>query len=212
MAASRGISGVGVAMAGAGGLLAYAAFTNKTIPDALRSVMKGDITPVTGGVTVSPPADPPAAGGSKYESSSNLGAVFDSSRDSAGSALGSAAAKYRGRPYAWGKTFSTPTEGGDCSGLIYRAYHDLGYNTPRLTSGGYLVWTAMGRAPNNVPAPGDILWYPGHVAIAWSGGQMIEAPTFFIPVRVVKIRAGFTALRPKPTVLAEYRRDARQGA
>jgi cell wall-associated NlpC family hydrolase len=209
MAASHGISGVGVAMAGAGGLLAYAAFTNKSIPDALRSVMKGDITPVTGGTTNPPSAGAPAAG--QFEGVSNVGVVFDSSRDSAGSALGSAAAKYRGRPYAWGKTFSTPTEGGDCSGLIYRAYHDLGYNTPRLTSGGYLVWTAMGRAPNNVPAPGDILWYPGHVAIAWSGGQMIEAPTFFIPVRVVKARTGFTALRPKPTVLAEYRTDARQG-
>lgn len=90
------------------------------------------------------------------------------------------ARKYLGANYVWGgESFA---EGGfDCSGLVFRVFTDLGISVPR-TSG---ALASAGIAVSEAQA-GDILTYPGHVAIAVGNGRMIDAAT---PGTVVQERA-----------------------
>jgi cell wall-associated NlpC family hydrolase len=184
------VSGFGVGMAATGAFVAYVAITDQLPADALRSLLKGTVTPV-------PNTHPTLAGlPTASDASTAAGASGGSS------ALATAALKYVGRSYQWAHNFDPPNGGGDCSGLVYRAFHDIGYNTPRLSSYQYPVWSAVKKDAS--PQAGDILWWTGHVAIAVGNGQMVEAPTVGIPVRVVSIRRGGLALTPQLSALQKY--------
>lgn len=172
------ISGTGVATIVAGGVVVYAGFTDQSIPDALRSVLRGEIKPV----------GKPAV----FEKSVQPGFADAPGTSGSGSALADAAQKYVGRPYDWAHNFDPPNGGGDCSGLVYRAYHDIGINAPRYNSYAIARWRRVKVA---TPAAGDLLWWLGHVAIAVSSTRMVEAPTFGVPVRVVPIRSGALVMR-----------------
>ncbi len=79
------------------------------------------------------------------------------------------AASQIGHPYCWGGTGPACF---DCSGLVTSAWRAAGFALPR-TSG------ALGAALHDVPIdevrPGDVLWWPGHVALYAGGGMEIEA-------------------------------------
>ncbi|MGB6059737.1 MAG: NlpC/P60 family protein [Microthrixaceae bacterium] len=89
-----------------------------------------------------------------------------------------------------GKPYSTADRLGlnsyDCSGLVWRSYAeagiDIGANVSSaiVTPGGPRV-----EIPMNHAEPGDIVWYPGHVAIALADGNIIEAAKPGTNVRVV---------------------------
>jgi cell wall-associated NlpC family hydrolase len=83
-------------------------------------------------------------------------------------ALSFAAAQI-GRRYCWGGTGPSCF---DCSGLVQTAWRTAGISLPRTS-------TAMGSALSDVPLdevrPGDVLWWPGHVAIYAGNGLEIEA-------------------------------------
>lgn len=126
-----------------------------------------------------------------------------------GEQIVAAAMSYRGQPYVWGGgDINGPTTGVahpqnpggpglDCSGLttvaIYKA--SGGKITPPRTAEAQLGWTTP--VPIDQVQPGDLLFSPGHVAIAINRTTMIEAPTFGQSVTEAPIRAGMTAGRVK---------------
>jgi cell wall-associated NlpC family hydrolase len=79
------------------------------------------------------------------------------------------AAAQVGHRYCWGGTGPSCF---DCSGLVQTAWRSAGIALPRTS-------TAMGSALSDVPLdqvrPGDVLWWPGHVAIYAGNGLEIEA-------------------------------------
>jgi cell wall-associated NlpC family hydrolase len=183
------VSGFGVGMTAAGAFIIYVGISNQPIPDAIRNIIKGNVKPV--------PNKPATITGVSTP---------DITTPTGRQDLAGAGRKYIGRPYQWGKNFDPPNGGGDCSGLVYRAFHDLGYNTPRLVSWAYRTWPGT-HIVTETPNSGDLIWYRGHIAIAVSSTQMVEAPTFGVPVRIANIRRdnGYTVLRVNwGTVASKY--------
>jgi cell wall-associated NlpC family hydrolase len=96
-----------------------------------------------------------------------------------------------GKPYEWG---GTGPGAFDCSGLVQQAYASAGVSIARTSQA---QWASEPHVSS--PRPGDLVFYPGadgtwtspgHVALAVSGGQMIEAYATGWPIREVPIRPG----------------------
>lgn len=113
-----------------------------------------------------------AAGGGK-----NPGA----STGVSGSSVVSYAMQFVGNPYVWGG--NSLTNGVDCSGFVHEVYAHFGISTPRYSQD----FKSVGQAVSfdNIQ-PGDVVVYPGHVAIYAGGGVIVEAQS---------TKAGITANR-----------------
>lgn len=113
-----------------------------------------------------------AAGGGK-----NPGA----STGVSGSSVVSYAMQFVGNPYVWGG--NSLTNGVDCSGFVHEVYVHFGISTPRYSQ----AFKSVGQAVSfdNIQ-PGDVVVYPGHVAIYAGGGVIVEAQS---------TKAGITANR-----------------
>lgn len=82
------------------------------------------------------------------------------------------ARRYMGAPYAWG---GRSTEGLDCSALVQLALAHCGVACPRDSD---MQESAVGDlVENGVEAarPGDLLFWPGHVAWVVGGGRILHA-------------------------------------
>ncbi|MGO1600518.1 MAG: C40 family peptidase [Brachybacterium sp.] len=113
-----------------------------------------------GGSTESAPVDAPSAGASAVPASVSSGSS-SSIVDAARSAVGT--------PYSWG---GSSLSGMDCSGLVAYAYGAAGIDAPRTSS----ELASQGRSISQSEAqPGDLVVWPGHVAIYAGDGQIIDA-------------------------------------
>lgn len=91
-----------------------------------------------------------------------------------GSAKGKEVANYAcgfvGNPYVAGGT--SLTNGADCSGFTQSVYKAFGYNLPRNSTSQRSVGKEVSYAEAE---PGDIICYPGHVAIYIGNGKIVHA-------------------------------------
>ena len=98
-----------------------------------------------------------------------------------GDSIVAIACQYDGRPYVFGG--NSLTDGSDCSGFVHQVLANFGISSPRYSqafkNGGQPV------SYNNMQA-GDIVIYPGHVAIYMGNGCIVEAQS---------TKAGITANR-----------------
>ena len=137
------------------------------------------------------PAPAPAASYDDDDDTPSGGGSGNS--DAAAGAIAWAKSKL-GAPYVW----AGEGPGYDCSGLVTMAYRSQGIYLTHWSQAQYSEGT---RVPVSQAQPGDLIfwnWDGGnidHVAIYLGNNQIIEAPTFGVPVRITSIY-GWSAVLP----------------
>jgi peptidoglycan DL-endopeptidase CwlO len=175
------ISGTAVGLAAVGGLLIYAGVSDKQPVAALRELVTGKSFPPA-------PFTKPASSSATSGDFANIG-TFPSGVTGGtqfGQAIASEAVAQVGKPYRWG---AAGPNAFDCSGLLYWAIRHAGDPSyPRLITAAIAVSTRFVKISRSQVGAGDVLYRPGHVAIATSNSGLVEAPRTGIPVRTREIR------------------------
>ena len=114
---------------------------------------------------------------STQTSTTNVGSLKPTQSQTQSATIADAAQKYIGTPYVWGG--ESMTEGGmDCSGFVYNALKDAGYNIGRTTAQGYRSQgTVVSKSDMQ---PGDLIFYGSngnatHIGIYIGNGQMVHS-------------------------------------
>lgn len=139
------------------------------------------------------PAPAPAPSYDDDDDTPSSGGGGGGNSDAAAGAIAWAKSKLGAR-YVW----AGEGPGYDCSGLVTMAYRSQGIYLTHWSQAQYSEGT---RVPVSQAQPGDLIfwnWDGGnidHVAIYLGNNQIIEAPTFGVPVRITSIY-GWSAVLP----------------
>ncbi|HRE22302.1 MAG TPA: NlpC/P60 family protein [Rhabdaerophilum sp.] len=117
----------------------------------------------------------------------------------------SVAETFLGIPYLWGGKSSL---GLDCSGLVQTACHACGIAAPRDSDMQEKILGEHIELPND-PAHyrrGDLLFWPGHVALARGDGTMIHATAFSMNVIIEPLAEALARIEAQGTPLRTARR------
>ena len=129
-----------------------------------------------------------------FRALTTAGSGTDSAPTTTGSDAVDAAKKYLGVPYVWGGT--DPATGLDCSGLVQRAFADLGMSVPRTSGEQAQIGTPVASLAD--ARPGDLVAFGqpvNHIGIYAGNGQMVVAPHRGDVVKVQDITAPIVAIR-----------------
>lgn len=80
------------------------------------------------------------------------------------------ACQFVGNPYKWGGT--SLTNGADCSGFVLSVYGKYGYSLPHSS---YDLRSVGTKVSTSDMQPGDIVCFPGHVALYMGDGMIVHA-------------------------------------
>lgn len=186
-----GISGAGLALATAGGVLLWSGLGDITPIQLLKDVSSGkQLPPIRVGspLTLLEDALKSAVSGLNPFSGNGSPAVqgfvqgltgISYTPSALGNAIAQAAIKYDGVPYKWS---GADPSGWDCSGFVtYVLHHDLGLNLPSNTHTvtlQFLTWSGAVTVPKSQAQAGDLVCWPTHVAIAINPTTCIGAETY----------------------------------
>lgn len=184
--ATQGIPGTAVVLATAGGVLMFAGMRGTPLVDTMRSLLKGNVPERTAKATGSATSAAEAAlftGAAGSATTVTYGGSTVTGKVGSGPhpEVANKALTRLGDPYVWGATGPNQF---DCSGLVKWTLESLGYtNVPRVT-GTQQVWKLLTTVPNSAMAAGDLVFWPGHVAIAINSTQVVHAPNSHSVVRI----------------------------
>lgn len=132
----------------------------------------------------------------RLESAQTGGVDFDAAvpGDATGPNVVNTSKRYLGVPYVWGGT--DPNTGLDCSGLVQRAYADLGVKVPRVAADQARQGTPVASLAQ--AKPGDLVAFGtpvDHIGIYAGDNKMVVAPKRGDVVKVQEITRPATAIR-----------------
>jgi cell wall-associated NlpC family hydrolase len=170
--ARGGMSGVGLALATAGGIVLYAGYKGVPPREVLRSLARGASPATLQSVTPSL-ADTPSPVGK----AGAAGAGAQAGGGGQAAALVQAARSQIGKPYRWA---TAGPDTFDCSGLVIYCLKQAGVQkVPRFTTVTFGSWASKAgamRVKRDEVMFGDIVIRTGHMGIAVSNSRMIHAP------------------------------------
>lgn len=163
-------------MATAGGFLMFVGIKDVPFRDGLREMLAGKVpegevkTPSAFRSMASQALFSGAGGGISGGGVVNAG--FSGSVSGPNAGIARTALGFLGVPYIWGGT--TP-KGFDCSGLVQYTLKLNGVDIGRTTYQ-QEVSRKLTKIPRQQLAAGDLVFWPGHVAIAISATEVVHAP------------------------------------
>jgi cell wall-associated NlpC family hydrolase len=163
------LSSLHLVVAASGGVLLYAALQGMNPLEALKELTSGRTPKPVEAKT----SEIGLAAGRIGAGMITSGYTGTAGTSGSSAALVRAAERYLGVPYVWG---GTSAKGMDCSGLVVLAFQDAYGITPPRSTYGQEPWSKLTKVSRNELAAGDLVFWPGHVAIYVGNGNVIHAP------------------------------------